>query len=120
MSFLHGILSPRRCANKPASRPLRVGNRIGLFDPSPGPSGPSRYVTSILSSLDPAEFEPTVFCVIEGPHQAVPGVRLVYLSGHGCRGPVPPDGESRESETLFIRRQFRSNWRGFMPSPVKL
>src|SRR5207247_10073279 len=117
MSFLHGILSPRRCANKPASRPLRVGNRIGLFDPSPGPSGPSRYVTSILSSLDPAEFEPTVFCVIEGPHQAVPGVRLVYYQVMEAAAPSRPAARARDPKLPSIGGSFEVTGEASIPTP---
>jgi len=54
-------------------------SRIGIFEPSPGPSGPSRYVESILGGIDTDEFEVLLFCRAEGPYRPRPGVQLVHL-----------------------------------------
>jgi glycosyltransferase involved in cell wall biosynthesis len=47
---------------------------IGIYEVSSGPSGPSRYVESILSAIDPDEFEIVLFCRTGGPYAARRGV----------------------------------------------
>jgi len=50
--------------------------RIGIYEPSRTPSGPSRYVESILSAIDPNEFEIILFCRKTSPYQPRPGITL--------------------------------------------
>ena len=44
--------------------------RIGIYEPSRGPSGPSRYVESLLRGIDPREFEVVVFGEAGGPYSS--------------------------------------------------
>jgi glycosyltransferase involved in cell wall biosynthesis len=49
---------------------------IGIYEVSPAPSGPSRYVESILAAIDPDEFEVILFCRTGGPYAPRRGVIL--------------------------------------------
>jgi glycosyltransferase involved in cell wall biosynthesis len=49
---------------------------IGIYEVSPAPSGPSRYVESILAAIEPDEFEIMLFCRTGGPYAPRRGVTL--------------------------------------------
>ena len=53
---------------------------LAFYEPSPGPSGPSRYLEAILSELDPDEFELTLFGHADGPYRDRTGTRFVATS----------------------------------------
>jgi glycosyltransferase involved in cell wall biosynthesis len=46
---------------------MRARPRLGIYEPSPRPGGPSRYVDSILKYADPEEFEIIIFGHGGGP-----------------------------------------------------
>ncbi len=63
--------------------------RIGIYCPGAGVGGPWRYVHSLLATLDPAEFDTTVFCDLPGRYDPRPGIHVVRVGG---AEPVGPDG----------------------------
>lgn len=65
---------------KSAGRHYGNQPRIGIYDNSDGPSGLSRYIDTILSGIDPDEFEVILFCHSKGPYHSRSGVRLVYTT----------------------------------------
>lgn len=63
---------------------IRPRPTIGIYEVSPAPSGPSRYVESILAAIDPGEFKVVLFCRAGGPYAPRRGVILEEV--------IPPAG----------------------------
>jgi glycosyltransferase involved in cell wall biosynthesis len=85
-------------------------SRIGIYEPSPGPSGPSRYVESILAAINPEEFDVTLFCRKGGPYAPRPGVILEE---------VMPQVRAPSAQLAPAIRSNR-NWRALTPACLKL
>jgi glycosyltransferase involved in cell wall biosynthesis len=73
-SFSRPARGPR--PSTPALRHNTTCPRIGIYEPSRGPSGPSRYVESILRGIDPQEFEVVLFGEAGGPYSRCDGVEF--------------------------------------------
>lgn len=86
--------------------------RIGIYEPSSGPSGPSRYVESILSAIDPDEFDIVLFCRSGGPYAPRAGVTLVEVMPQ-----ARPASVTKEPPTKPLAR---SPWRAATPKWVRL
>jgi glycosyltransferase involved in cell wall biosynthesis len=86
-------------------------SRIGIYEPSSGPSGPSRYIESILAAIDPEEFQVTLFCRTGGPYAPRPGVALEE---------VMPQIRPRSTQPA-TRAPFKRSWRAAVtPAWLKL
>src|SRR5437870_4511527 len=92
--------------------------RIGIYEPSPGLSGPSRYVDSILSGLDRDEFEVVVFGHPSGPYSSRAGVSFVALSD--VRDSVAASGDAVQAGESDPCRQICRLWHRFAPGSLKL
>jgi glycosyltransferase involved in cell wall biosynthesis len=96
---------------------------IGIYEVSPGPSGPSRYVESILSAIDPDEFEIVLFCRAGGPYAPRRGVILEeVLPPASTQSPAP-----RATATPATKRARQSLtpawlklWSGFGQQSLRL
>lgn len=93
---------------------MRLPRVIGVYEPSPGPSGPSRYVDSLLSALDPAEFRPVVFGHASGPYRDRDGLELIPVCGEA------PAGDARAPVRTSERPIVRPRWRRILPGFVRL
>jgi glycosyltransferase involved in cell wall biosynthesis len=85
-------------------------HRIGIYEPSPGPSGPSRYVESILAGINPEEFQVILFCGQGGPYAPRPGVILEEVMPQ-ARAP---------SAQLAPATPSKRPWRAVTPAWLKL
>ena len=94
---------------------IRKRPRIGIYDPSPSPSGQSRYVDGIMSLLDLNEFDVVIFGHQSGPYRSL-GISLV-----DCIGRVD-DPTSQENENTEQNKPGASSrtWRRFIPTQVRL
>jgi glycosyltransferase involved in cell wall biosynthesis len=90
--------------------------RIGIYEPSRGPSGPSRYVEAILAGVDPAEFDVVLFGRAGGPYGARPGVELVEVHRPFEHAGASNDSTSAPAPPGILRR----GWRTMTPDWVKL
>src|SRR5256714_9599288 len=84
--------------------------RIGIYEPSSGPSGPSRYVESILAAINPEEFDVTLFCRKGGPYAPRPGVILEE---------VMPQLRAPSAQSAAATPSNRA-WRAMTPACLKL
>ncbi len=91
--------------------------RIGIYDPSRGMTGPSRYVESILAGIDPEEFEVVIFGDPAGPFGQRPGLHVESVMS----GSSPEDdaGGERSNEGR-IGRFARGRWRALVPGIARL
>jgi glycosyltransferase involved in cell wall biosynthesis len=64
--------------------------RLGIYCPGIGLGGPWRYVHSILSGLDPAEFDVSVYCDLPGIYEPKPSVKVIRLSEPALNRTMPP------------------------------
>jgi glycosyltransferase involved in cell wall biosynthesis len=87
---------------------------LGIYCPGNGTSGPWRYVHSIITGLDPNEFEVTVFCDLPGGYDPRPWVKVVRLGN-----PVHPAGSPAASPNA-LRPRNRSRITGLVPKAAKL
>lgn len=94
---------------------IRKLPRIGIYEPSRSPSGPSRYVDGILSSIDLKEFEFVLFGHQDGPHQSL-GIPIVECSD----APEGTRAQQAGKEGPDPGRGSRRTWRRFIPSTVRL
>ena len=80
--------------------------RIGIFESSRGPSGPSRYVHAILRTIDPEEFDVVLYGHASGPYQGG-ARRLVAVSGDEPLSATPgrPVGTCRTAARVKRGRQ---------------
>ncbi len=97
--------------------------RIGIYEPSAGPSGPSRYVESILAAIDLEEFHVTLFCRKGGPYAPRPGVTLEEVmpqarprSTQPALAPVPVSKRPWRAVTPAWLKL----WSGFGPETLRL
>src|SRR3954469_18717951 len=90
--------------------PLPTKPRLGLYDPSPSPSGPSRYVESLLAHLDPEEFDITLFCRENGPYQPRSNLHL-------C--PIDPAQKAPSQSAPELPPKSKA-WRTLAPDCLKL
>src|SRR5258707_6980475 len=84
--------------------------RIGIYEPSPFPSGPSRYVESILAAINPEEFDVTLFCHQGGPYAPRPGVILEEVMPQARPPSAQPAAETPS----------KRSWRALTPAFLKL
>jgi glycosyltransferase involved in cell wall biosynthesis len=112
-SFSRPACGPR--LTTPAMRQNRTRLRIGIYEPSRGSSGPSRYVESILKGIDPREFEVVLFGEAGGPYSRFDGVELETR-----------DSKSRRRQECLPHRlwtgapKFLKLWSGFGRESVRL
>ena len=92
--------------------------RIGIYDPSRSPSGPSRYVDSLLRGLDPDEFEVVIFGHPGGPFGSRPGLPVEDTEGAGA-GPAEADGDNPMRGGRPLGALARHGWRRLAPTLVK-
>lgn len=91
---------------------------VGIYESSSAPSGPSRYVESLVAGIDPEEFEIVLFCRRGGPYRQRPGVQLAYVQEEdGFRGTSGDDSPRGDRELPQILRR---GWRRFAPDSLKL
>lgn len=96
-------------------RPLnttRARKKVAIYEPSAGPSGPARYVESLLTNIDPVEFEVCVFCHATGPYQSREGVRLERDDGDPGTGAVATDRDAVAGDKQ------PASWRGRLKTLV--
>ena len=102
-------------------RPSRESNprrpRIGIYDPSHGKTGPSRYVESILGGLDPEEFEVVIFGDPGGPFGSRLGLHVEPVAADGPPVSGTPGGRAGPGG---LGRVARGRWRHLTPGLVRL
>jgi glycosyltransferase involved in cell wall biosynthesis len=89
--------------------------RLGIYEPSAGTSGPSRYVESLLTGIDRDEFDVVLFCRANGPYAAQDGIEQVPIDA----GPPPVDSCHLPAGSAPSRISTRA-WRAFTPKSLKL
>lgn len=90
--------------------------RIGIYDPSGGFGGPSRYVQGILDQIDQNEFDVVIFGNPEGPHHSRP-VPII-----DCVKEAPAPGTLTNSSSKVSAPQAMPSRRiaGWIPHSVRL
>lgn len=91
--------------------------RIGIYEPSRGRSGPSRYVESVLAGLDPEEFEVILFCQAGGPYRTRPGVSLACAND--CEGSRTVSEAGGAVAGGTFHRGLQHGWRAVAPGWLK-
>src|SRR4051812_33802148 len=95
---------------------------IGIYEVSSGPSGPSRYVESILAAIDPDEFEVVLFCRAGGPYAPRRGVTLEEVMPQARTqtptAPATPPATKRTRQTLTPA--WLKLWSGFGQQSLRL
>jgi glycosyltransferase involved in cell wall biosynthesis len=86
---------------------------------STGPSGLSRYVDTILSAIDPGEFEVVLFCRTGGPYRPGPGLRLCHLDA-ADRPNADAADNVRKPHSTSPRTLARRLWRRLAPTALTL
>lgn len=86
---------------------------LAFFAPGGGYGGPWRYVHSIVAALDPAEFQVSVFCDMEGEYTPCPWVRLIPWRVNSQRQQFQ---HVTTTKTTPVWRQGRA----LIPTPVKV
>ena len=97
------------------SRVIRNIPKIGIYEPSHSPSGQSRYIDGILSSIDLKEFEVVIFGHQDGPYQSL-GIPIVECSD----APEGTRAQQAGKEGPDPGRGSRRTWRRFIPSTARL
>lgn len=92
--------------------------RIAIYDPAAGPSGPSRYVHSLLANIDPGEFEVCIFCHSTGPYEATETLHLERRERE-VQAPVREIASSDLPVAAHSARRPRA-WRSLAPNSVRI
>jgi len=95
--------------------------RIGLYDPSRGTNGVSKYVEMILHGINIDEYEVILFCRATSPYHPRDGVHKVILAEESTTdsiaGHVPVEERMRKKRW----QEFLSRcWRAISPAPLRL
>ncbi len=90
-------------------------HRVGIFCPGIGTGGPWRYVHSVLTGIDPAEVDVTVFCDLPGKYEPQPWVKVVNLD----LSEVPPAAAAMPA-AKETSAPARSSHHRMVPTSVRL
>jgi glycosyltransferase involved in cell wall biosynthesis len=92
---------------------------IGIYEPSRGPSGPSRYVESILKRIDPDEFQVAVLGHATGPYHPGPGRRVVPVEEGAAPTAAEPAAAPAPAAPESSARLLLSAWRRLAPDHLR-